>query len=145
MKKHRRRLYFIMLVLASLGLAAGLSLYAVRDNLSFFYTPHEALEKHIAPGQRFRLGGLVEKGSLKKKSGSPAVSFVVTDTIAEMRVDYAGILPDLFREGQGVVATGALDDKGVFAATDILAKHDEKYMPPEVAKGLEDAARGRKK
>lgn len=145
MKKSRQRMFFILLVLGCLGAAAGLSLYAVRDNLSFFYTPHEVKEKHIAAGQRFRLGGLVVEGSLKKKTGSPAVTFMVTDTIAEMRVDYAGILPDLFREGQGVVATGSLDDEGVFAATEILAKHDEKYMPTEVAKGLEDAARRKKK
>jgi cytochrome c-type biogenesis protein CcmE len=149
--KKRQRLHFILFILASLSAAVGLSLYALQDNISFFYSPMEVKafqDKNpalVAPGHRFRLGGLVRKGTLRKNKDTLSVSFTVTDEVQEMRVEYTGILPDLFREGQGVVATGSLNAQGVFIATDILAKHDEKYMPPEVAKSLEKAAREKKK
>jgi cytochrome c-type biogenesis protein CcmE len=104
-----------------------------------------AKHPELSSGHTFRLGGLVEKGSLKKRDDSLAVAFTVTDEVKEIPVEYSGILPDLFREGQGVVATGSLSDKGVFVATELLAKHDEKYMPPEVAKSLEKAAREKAK
>jgi cytochrome c-type biogenesis protein CcmE len=148
--KKKQRLYFILFILASLAAAVGLSLYALQDNISFFYSPVEvkALQDKFSPavavGRRFRLGGLVKKGTLQKRRDTLVVSFVVTDEVNDMRVGYSGILPDLFREGQGVVATGSLNEAGVFIATDILAKHDEKYMPPEVAKSLEKAARRKK-
>lgn len=143
MQPSRRRLYFILLVLGCLAGAVGLSLYALRDNVSFFYTPHEVLamrargDRHVAPGTVFRLGGLVKKGSLKKAAGSLTMHFTVTDTVADIDVSYTGIAPDLFREGQGVVARGTLTAAGVFAAENLLAKHDEKYMPPELKKSMQ--------
>jgi cytochrome c-type biogenesis protein CcmE len=120
-----------------LALAVGLVLMALRDSIVFFYTPSEVAEKHLDTGQRFRLGGLVENGSLKRGEGT-TISFVVTDKRATLPVTYTGVLPDLFREGQGVVAEGALTSEGVFHADSVLAKHDEKYMPPEVAKKLKE-------
>ena len=119
-----------------LGLAAGLALYALKDNVTFFYSPSEvyAFEK---PHRVFRLGGLVKNGSLEKRKDDLSVSFVITDNAKDITVFYKGILPDLFREGQGVVATGSLEKDGIFDATEILAKHDENYMPPEAAKALE--------
>lgn len=138
--KKAQRLKFILFILSCLGVAVALSLYALKDNISFFYSPMEVVEHpRLAEGHRFRLGGLVKKGTLTKHDLT--VSFIVTDEVKELPVEYTGILPDLFREGQGVVATGHLNDKGVFVATELLAKHDEKYMPPEVAKSLERAAR----
>jgi len=115
----------------------GLVLTALRDSIVFFYTPSEVAEKHLDTGQRFRLGGLVENGSLKRGEGT-TISFVVTDKRATLPVTYTGVLPDLFREGQGVVAEGMLTSEGVFHADSVLAKHDEKYMPPEVAKKLKE-------
>ena len=148
LRPHQRRLLFILLFLTCLGGAAGLALYALRDNVSLFFTPSQVvgLQKTnpalVAGGKSFRLGGLVKKGSLVRASGDDtSFSFTVTDEIADISVTYNGILPDLFREGQGVVARGSLDATGVFTADEMLARHDENYMPPEVAKGLEDAAR----
>lgn len=138
--KKNDRLKFILFVLACLGLAVGLALYALKDNIAFFYTPHEiAAHPELTPGHTFRLGGLVKKGTVRKRDLTTL--FTVTDDLKDMKVEYTGILPDLFREGQGVVATGALNDKGVFIATELLAKHDENYMPPELAKSLERAAK----
>jgi cytochrome c-type biogenesis protein CcmE len=134
--KKRQRLTFVLLILGSLALSAGIALYALRDNVSFFRTPSEARAQNIPAGRAFRLGGLVEKGSVRKRAADLTVAFTVTDMTEEMKVEYKGILPDLFREGQGVVATGSLDQRGVFVATTLLAKHDEKYMPPEIAKHL---------
>jgi cytochrome c-type biogenesis protein CcmE len=140
--KKRQRLYFVIFVLAALGGALALSLYALRDNISFFYSPRDvaamraAGDMRIAAGRSFRIGGLVEEGSVIKSTEEAKVSFSVTDGDARLMVHYAGILPDLFREGQGVVATGTLDAAGDFVAGDLLAKHDENYMPPEVARAL---------
>ena len=120
--------------LAVLALAAGLVLYALRASIVFFSTPSMAAEQHIAPGKRFRLGGLVQPGSLK--CGDKTVSFEVADGSAKLPVSFSGSLPDLFREGQGVVAEGALDGAGVFKADTVLAKHDETYMPRDVADAL---------
>jgi cytochrome c-type biogenesis protein CcmE len=145
--KKNQRLKFIVFILVCLSAAVGLALYALQDNISFFYSPME-LAKHPElshSGHVFRLGGLVEKGTLKKRTDNLAITFTITDEVKEVQVEYTGILPDLFREGQGVVATGSLNDKGVFVATELLAKHDEKYMPPEVAKSLEKAAREKMK
>jgi cytochrome c-type biogenesis protein CcmE len=141
--KKKQRLYFILFVLASLGCAVGLSLYALRDNLSFFYSPKEVAaylaveDPRVAAGRRFRLGGLVKTGTVEKTGET--VRFTVTDGAAERQVQYRGIVPDLFREGQGVVAMGRLNEAGVFVAEELLAKHDENYMPPEVAKALQQA------
>ena len=135
MTRKQRRLTLIGCALAVLGFAAGLVLYSLSDSIVFFSTPSMAAEQHIAPGKRFRLGGLVQPGSLKR-GDNLAVSFEVADGNAKLPVAYKGILPDLFREGQGVVAEGALDASGVFHADTVLAKHDETYMPKEVADAL---------
>ncbi len=118
-----------------LCLAAGLVLFGLRGSISYFYTPAQAEQAHVGPGRSIQLGGLVERGSLRRLTGG-RIDFVVADRIATAPVTYQGDLPDLFREGQGVVATGAFDRGGVFVATQILAKHDEKYMPREVAQAL---------
>ncbi len=136
MTRKQTRLTIILSSMAVLGLAAGLILYAIRDTIVFFYTPSEIAEKHVAPGTRLRLGGLVENNSLTK-AGSTA-TFLVTDKIGTIKVSYTGQLPDLFREGQGVVAEGAVSPDGVFIADTVLAKHDEKYMPKDVADKLKE-------
>jgi cytochrome c-type biogenesis protein CcmE len=137
MTRKQTRTAIILASLAVLGLAAGLILYAIRDTIVFFYTPSEISEKAVKPGTRFRLGGLVETGTLKQ--GENAVyTFAVTDTVANMPVSYTGQLPDLFREGQGVVAEGVLQADGSFVADTVLAKHDENYMPKDVADKLRE-------
>jgi len=135
MTRKQRRLTIIGGALFVLAVAAGLVLNALRDSIVFFSTPTMVAEKHVAAGKRFRLGGLVQPGSLKR-GDDLAVSFEVADGGAKLPVAYKGILPDLFREGQGVVAEGALDANGVFKADTVLAKHDETYMPKEVADSL---------
>ena len=137
MTRKQRRGVLIGVSVSVLMLAVGLVLYALRDAIVFFHTPSDIAEKHIAPGQRFRLGGLVAAGSVKRGEGTK-VDFVVTDTLKEIAVSYEGVLPDLFREGQGVVAEGRLEADGRFRADSVLAKHDENYMPPEVAKALKE-------
>jgi cytochrome c-type biogenesis protein CcmE len=137
MTRKQKRLGVILGGLAVLGVAAGLVLYALSDSIVFFYTPSEITEKGIAPGKRIRLGGLVEKGSITKGEGA-AVSFRVTDTIKSMPVNYVGQLPDLFREEQGVVTEGVLEPDGGLKADTVLAKHDEKYMPKDVADKLKE-------
>jgi cytochrome c-type biogenesis protein CcmE len=136
MTRKQTRLSIILASLAVLGSAAGLVLYAISDTIVFFYTPSEIAEKHVAPGTRLRLGGLVENKSLIK-AGTTA-TFLVTDKIGTIKVTYTGQLPDLFREGQGVVAEGAVSPDGVFVADTVLAKHDEKYMPKDVADKLKE-------
>jgi cytochrome c-type biogenesis protein CcmE len=135
MTRKQRRGVLIGTCVAVLGVAVGLVLFAMRDSIVFFYSPSEVAEMAIAPGQRFRLGGLVETGSVVRGEGT-SVRFVITDQAKTLPVTYIGVLPDLFREGQGVVAEGMLEPDGVFHADNVLAKHDEKYMPPEVAKKL---------
>ena len=137
MTRKQTRLTIILVSLALVAAAAGLILYAIRDTIVFFFTPSEIAEKHIAPGTRIRLGGLVEQGSLLK-SGGTEVSFTVTDGAGEMKVRYNGQLPDLFREGQGVVAEGAQGDDGVFVAATVLAKHEDNYLPKDVADKLKE-------
>jgi len=126
--------------LVVLAIAAGLVLTALRDSIVFFSTPQMVAEKQIPVGKRFRLGGMVEQGSLVR-GDNLAVSFKVSDGGATLPVNYKGILPDLFREGQGVVAEGAMDASGVFKADTVLAKHDENYMPKEVADALKKQGR----
>ncbi len=135
MTRKQRRSVLIGGCLAVLGVAVGLVLFALEDSIVFFYSPSDVIEKKIEPGQRFRLGGLVEEGSVKRGEGT-TVRFAVTDTAASIPVAYTGVLPDLFREGQGVITEGALDSRGFFTADNVLAKHDETYMPPEVADAL---------
>ena len=141
MTRKRRRLIALALGLGLLGAATALALVAFNDNLVFFYGPSELAAKEIGPDRRIRIGGLVELQSLARHADGHGVGFRVTDGKTDIAVDYDGILPDLFREGQGVVAEGRLRADGVFAATNVLAKHDEKYMPPEVADALKKAGR----
>ncbi|MFQ5625739.1 MAG: cytochrome c maturation protein CcmE [Methyloligellaceae bacterium] len=136
MTRKQRRSVLIGICLAVLGLAVGLVLFALEDSIVFFYSPSDVAEKNIKPGQRIRLGGLVEKGSVKRGENT-TVKFSVTDTAKTIAVRYTGVLPDLFREGQGVVAEGKLGADGSFVAESVLAKHDENYMPPEVAEALQ--------
>lgn len=137
MTRKQRRGLLIGLGVSVLSVAAILVLFALRDTVVFFHTPSDVSEKKIPAGQRIRLGGLVADGSVKRGEGA-RVGFTVTDTLKTIPVSYQGILPDLFREGQGVVAEGKLDGNGVFVADSVLAKHDENYMPPEVAKSLKE-------
>jgi cytochrome c-type biogenesis protein CcmE len=135
MTRKQRRLALIGSAGAVLALALGLVLFALRDSITFFYGPTELAEKGIAPGTRLRLGGLVEAGSVVRGQGS-SVTFAVTDNKKSVSVTYTGLLPDLFREGQGVVTEGVLEATGRFRADSVLAKHDETYMPREVADSL---------
>ena len=135
MTRKQRRAVFIILSVCVLSLAVLLVAVALRDTIVFFLTPGEVAEKAIPAGKRIRLGGLVAEGSLKRGTGMQ-VEFAITDKVKTIPVSYTGILPDLFREGQGVVAEGKLDGTGHFVADTVLAKHDEKYMPPEVARAL---------
>lgn len=137
MTRKQRRAVLIGLGVATLALASILVLFALRDSIVFFHTPSDVHEKKIATGQRIRLGGLVAKDSVKRGQGTH-VEFTITDTIKSIPVRYQGVLPDLFREQQGVVAEGKLDASGTFTADTVLAKHDENYMPPEVAKALKE-------
>ena len=137
MTRKQRRSVLIGTCLAVLGVAVALVLFAMRDSIVFFYSPSEVAAMHIAPGQRFRLGGLVEMGSVVRGEGT-TIRFAVTDKAKTLPVTFTGVLPDLFREGQGVVAEGSLEPNGTFHADSVLAKHDENYMPPEVAKKLKE-------
>ena len=135
MTRKQRRATMIVSGLAVLGVALALVLLALRDTITYFKTPSDVAGKAFPAGQRFRLGGLIANGSVKRGQGLD-VEFKVTDTIETVTVSYRGVLPDLFREGQGVVAEGRLNADGRFVADFVLAKHDETYMPPEVAKAL---------
>ncbi|HLY04539.1 MAG TPA: cytochrome c maturation protein CcmE [Rhizomicrobium sp.] len=142
-RKRRRLAFAVALVLASTG-GAALVIAALRDNVLYFYSPSDVMAKSVGPGIAFHIGGLVARGSVRHEPGG-VVRFVVTDGRARIPVTYTGALPDLFREGQGVVAAGALDPGGVFAASEVLAKHDERYMPPEVVDALKRAGRWKEK
>lgn len=139
MTRKRRRLYILALCMLGLGSAVALSLMAMRDSLVFFYSPTDVVEKHVPRERNLRLGGLVEPGSVERRTGSTEVHFRVTDMQHTVPVVYSGVLPDLFREGQGVVTQGQIGADGVFRAREVLAKHDEKYMPPDVADALKRA------
>ena len=138
-KKRRRLAFAVALIVAGAG-GAALVVYALQDNVLYFYSPSDVAQKHIQPGTAFRIGGLVEAKSVHHGSGA-AVSFVITDGKSRMPVAFAGVLPALFREGQGVVAMGRLNDAGTFDADEVLAKHDERYMPPEVVDALKRSGR----
>lgn len=135
MTRKQRRLTLIGLAGVVLAVAAGLVLYALSDRIVFFQSPSDVIAKGLKPGTRIRLGGLVEEKSLTKADGG-VVHFKVTDNAHSVPVDYTGILPDLFREGQGVVAEGVIASDGSFTADTVLAKHDERYMPKEVVEAL---------
>ncbi|MDH3948887.1 MAG: cytochrome c maturation protein CcmE [Gammaproteobacteria bacterium] len=140
MKARQKRLIFILVGLVVLGLAAWLVFRALGSNMSYFYSPTEVVQKKAPEDRLFRLGGMVVNGSVQRGQ-ELTVRFAVTDTANVVNVEYTGILPDLFDEGQGVIAQGKLSESGVFVATEVLAKHDENYMPPEVADALEKAGK----
>jgi cytochrome c-type biogenesis protein CcmE len=133
--RKRRRLIFVAALLIGGAGASALAVAALQDNVLYFYSPSDVYTKHVAPGVAFRVGGLVQKASVRHEAGM-RLAFVVTDGRKNVPVVYAGDVPSLFREGQGVVAIGRLDSNGVFQADQLLAKHDEKYMPPEVVDAL---------
>ena len=143
MKPRHKRLALIAGGLAALGIAAALILNAFNSNLVFFYSPTQVAAHEAPQGRSFRIGGMVETGSVKREADGVTVGFVVTDTAKSMPVRYKGILPDLFEEGKGVVAQGSLGADGVFVASEVLAKHDENYMPPEAASAVEKAEKAR--
>lgn len=134
-----KKLALIGAAVVAVGAGVTLALQAFNDNLVFFFSPTQVAAQEAPTGRTFRLGGVVEPGSVKRMEDGVTVTFGITDTAKIVPVTYKGILPDLFAEGQGVVAQGKLDEKGVFCASEVLAKHDENYMPPEAAKALEDA------
>jgi cytochrome c-type biogenesis protein CcmE len=144
MKPRHRKLALIALVVAALGVAAALVLNAFNSNLVFFFSPTQVANGEAPTSRAFRIGGLVEAGSIKRQADGLTVNFVVTDTAKSIPVTYTGILPDLFKEGKGVVAEGKLGSDGLFTATQVLAKHDENYMPPEAASALEQAQKAQK-
>jgi cytochrome c-type biogenesis protein CcmE len=140
MKPHRRkRLGIILFIATGLSVAVGLTLYALSQNIDLFYTPTQVAQGEVAAGQRIRIGGMVREGSVVSADDSLAVEFVATDYVHDVPIFHEGILPDLFREGQGIVVEGSLDTAGVFQASRVLAKHDENYMSPEVKAALDAA------
>lgn len=143
--KRLQRLSLIVLIIVMLAGSVGLVLYALRQNISLFYSPTQVVANEVPNGSVFRMGGLVGKGSLYRKSGELIVSFAVTDNNKAVTVRYKGLLPDLFREGQGIVAQGRLNAKGEFIADQVLAKHDENYMPREVYQTLRKSAEKQQK
>jgi len=141
MKPRHQRLVLVAAALGALAVATALVLSAFRKNLVFFITPTQIQSGEAPHGRAFRIGGLVENGSLRRQADGVTVSFAVTDLAARVRVTYRGILPDLFKEGKGVVAQGRLLEGGVFVADQVLAKHDENYMPPDASYALKQAAK----
>ncbi len=137
--KRKQRLIFVMVLLVGFGAATGLALFAFQKNLLYFYSPSQIASGEVESGQMFRLGGLVVEGSVERESDGITTQFELTDTAGSITVRYTGLLPDLFREGQGIVAQGKINPQGVFVAQEVLAKHDENYMPPEVAEALKEA------
>lgn len=138
-KKRKKRLIIVLGVVLGVGAATALALFALKENANLFFTPSQIAKGEAPMGKRIRVGGLVVKGSLKRAPDSLKVNFDITDTSKTMTVQYEGILPDLFREGQGIIANGRVNEQGVVVADEVLAKHDEKYMPPEVKSAIEQA------
>ncbi|MBT8061741.1 MAG: cytochrome c maturation protein CcmE [Xanthomonadales bacterium] len=134
----KRRMIGLLVIIAGVGLASAVTFYALRQNMLFFVSPADIAEQQLPMGREFRLGGLVVPGSVKRAEDGLAVEFQVTDGSDSVTVNFDGILPDLFREGQGVIARGSLETPERFMAREVLAKHDENYMPPEVAEALEE-------
>ncbi|HEY2337144.1 MAG TPA: cytochrome c maturation protein CcmE [Burkholderiales bacterium] len=139
MKPRHKRIVAIVGGVVALGIVAALVLGAFKQNLVFFFTPSEVVEQKAPQGRTFRIGGMVEKGSVKRQADGVTVQFTVTDTAKSLPVTFRGSLPDLFREGKGVVAQGQLGADGVFRASEVLAKHDENYMPPEAKAAVDKA------
>lgn len=141
----KKRLTIVLFLVAGLAIAVGLATYALRQNINLFYDPTEIAAGNAPQDVRIRAGGMVEEGSVQRDTDSLKVQFRVTDYSASVPIEYVGILPDLFAEGQGVVAMGRLNADGMFVADQVLAKHDETYMPPEVAEALERAEKAQQK
>lgn len=139
MKPRQKRLMFILAGLTGLGLAVGLVLFALKSNVSLYFTPTQVMNNEAPQGRSFRIGGLVEPGSVQRQKDGLTVRFMITDTAKSLPVIYKGILPDLFKEGKGVVAQGKMEADGMMHAEEVLAKHDENYMPPEAADALDRA------
>jgi cytochrome c-type biogenesis protein CcmE len=137
--RKQQRLLLVIVALVLLGGASGLVLFALSDSVAFFVTPSDIASGKVDPDKRFRLGGLVVDGSIERGGADGVIQFRLTDQANEVAVHYQGILPDLFREGQGIVCQGVLGEDGVFQASEVLAKHDESYMPPEVAEALKQS------
>jgi cytochrome c-type biogenesis protein CcmE len=144
MKPRHKRLALILLALVALGAGTALVLNAFQSNLELFLSPSEVLAGKAPANRAFRIGGMVEEGSLQRQADGLTLNFRVTDTVKTMPVAYTGILPDLFKEGKGVVARGRLGEDGVFRADQVLAKHDENYMPPDAAHAIEQAQKAQK-
>jgi Cytochrome c-type biogenesis protein CcmE len=140
--KHKQRLALVLLILVGVGTAAGLALMALSKNINLFFTPSQVVAGEAPLDHTLRLGGLVTAGSVQREGDGLTVRFTLTDTLETVPVVYTGILPDLFREGQGIIAQGRMRSDGVFVAREVLAKHDENYMPPEVAKAVKTARGG---
>jgi cytochrome c-type biogenesis protein CcmE len=136
MTPRRKRMVIVLAVLAGVSIAAALAVQAFRDNMMLFFDPSQVVAGEAPQNRAFRIGGMVTQGSVQRQPGSLEVRFVVTDFRHSVPISYTGLLPDLFREGQGIVARGKLDGSGLFVADEVLAKHDENYMPPEVAESL---------
>lgn len=139
MKPRQKRFVYIAVAIAAVGVAVGLVLYALRGNVNLYFTPTQVFNNEVPSGRSFRIGGLVEEGSVKREKDGLTVNFVITDMHKSIPVVYKGILPDLFKEGKGVVAQGKVEANGVMLADEVLAKHDENYMPPEAADALKKA------
>lgn len=139
MKPRQKRFVYIVVAIAAVGVAVGLVLNALKNNVSLYFTPTQVYNKEAPQGRSFRIGGLVEQGSVKREVDGLTVHFVITDTLKSLPVVYKGILPDLFKEGKGVVAQGRMEADGMMHAEEVLAKHDENYMPPEAADALKKA------
>ena len=139
--KRKKRLYIVLFIVAGVGVSVGLTLFALSQNINLFYSPTQIAAGEAPVGTRIRAGGMVVEGSVKRDTKSLKVEFEVTDFQNKAPVIYSGILPDLFREGQGIVAQGEMDAQGKLQAVEVLAKHDENYMPPEVAEALEKAGK----
>jgi cytochrome c-type biogenesis protein CcmE len=139
MKPRQKRFVFIAVGIAGVAVAVGLVLYSLRGNVNLYFTPTQVFNNEVPSGRSFRIGGLVEEGSVKREKDGLTVNFVITDTHKSIPVVYKGILPDLFKEGKGVVAQGKVEASGIMRAEEVLAKHDENYMPPEAADALKKA------
>ena len=143
MTPRRKRLFAVLAILIGVGAATALATLAFQDNLLYFYNPSQVMAGEAPQGRTFRIGGMVTQGSLERTAGTLKIRFIVTDFRHSIPVNYEGLLPDLFREGQGVIAHGRLTESGEFVADEVLAKHDENYMPPEVAESLHTPASGK--
>jgi cytochrome c-type biogenesis protein CcmE len=140
MTPRRKRLFVVLGILGGVAASVSLAVMASRENIMFYYDPSQVVAGKAPADKRFRIGGMVVKGSVDRKPGDLQVRFVLTDFAHEVPVQYTGVLPDLFREGQGIIAHGTMNANGAFVADEVLAKHDEKYMPPEVAASLKNKA-----